>query len=413
MSTRFLPAALSTLLCLGSGLASGLLSVSAFGQDPEAGSLSEALTRGETHLQLRLRFEAVSDDAVSKDAHALTLRTALGYETRRYKGWNLFVEAENVTAVGNDLYDNAGAGSLDNGVRDRPVVADPALTEINQAGLRYTRGKTSLSLGRSELILGDHRWVGNVGWRQNHQSFDALVVRSSAVRRLTLTYAFLDSVHRIFGDRKPMDSHLLDARIDLAKVGTLTLYGYLLDFDRATDAAQSRDTWGAELEGEAPIGGIKLLYEAEYARQRDAGNNPRHIDAGYRHLQLGAGLGRVTVRAGFETLEGDARDGQLSTPLATLHKLNGWADKFLVTPPEGLEDLYLSVQGEPGPIGWTVVYHRFDAESADRRYGDELDLQLTYRTPWKQEIGFKGAFYDGETFAADTDKLILWTSYSF
>ena len=61
------------------------------------------------------------------------------------------------------------------------VVADPEGAEVNQYGLRYD-GVPGLAatLGRSKLILDNARWVGNVGWRQNEQTFDA--VRGQAVR---------------------------------------------------------------------------------------------------------------------------------------------------------------------------------------------------------------------------------------
>ena len=52
-------------------------------------------------------------------------------------------------------------------MRDRPVVADPADTEINQALIRYQGDKWRVAAGRQEILLGDVRFVGNVGWRQN------------------------------------------------------------------------------------------------------------------------------------------------------------------------------------------------------------------------------------------------------
>lgn len=399
---------------LVAGLAAWVWAGTVAGQTPDAATVVEALREGETRLQLRLRFENVGDDDVGpKEARALTLRTALAYETRRYRGWSFLVEAENVTAIGNDLYNNAGAGSLGNGVRDRPIVADPALTEINQALVSYRLEKTTLTLGRQEISLGDHRLVGNVGWRQNHQSFDAFLVKSEALKKTTFTYAFVDSVHRVFGDSKPMAGHLLRVDREVGSAGTLDLYGFRLDFDRAQDASQSRNTLGAEWKGELPARRAKVLYEVEAAWQSDTADNPRRIDIGYRHLALGVAWRGNTIQTGLEVLEGNSRDGQFSTPLATLHKFNGWADKFLATPVDGLEDLYLSVGGKAGALGWKAVYHRFEAESTASRYGDELDVELIYRTPWKQELGLKGAFYDADDLAADTNKWMLWTSYTF
>ncbi len=124
-------------------------------------------------------------------------------------------------------------------------------------------------------------------------------------------------------------------------------------------------------------------------------------------------MGAVTVKAGWEVLEGNARDGQFSTPLATLHKFNGWADKFLRTPTDGLEDLYLSLSGTAGKVAWTAVYHDFSADEGGAGYGEEIDLQVTCKAPWQQAFGLKTAFYDAGTFSADTDKIMFWTAYSF
>ena len=315
--------------------------------------------------------------------------------------------------IGNDLYNNVGAGDLRNGVTDRPVVADPALTEIHQAYLRFERGHTTFDLGRREINLGDHRFVGNVGWRQHHQSFDTLSIINTSFAKATLSYSYLDKVHRIFGDSQPMSSHLLTASFKAGRAGKLNLYGYLLDYDRPRDAGRSTDTWGAELAGQREAGSVKVLWELERAEQSDAGDNSRQIDAGYTFVMVGVAAPKVAVKLGWEILEGSERDGQFNTPLATLHKFNGWADKFLATPVAGLEDAYLSLSGKAGKVGWTAAYHDFSADSGGTGYGDEIDLQLTYKTSWKQLFGFKAALYDADTHAADTDKLMFWTAYTF
>jgi hypothetical protein len=390
------------------------LAAAAGGEEP-AETFVESLKGGTAAISFRYRFENVSDDAVAsdKEAQASTLRTALSYRTKPYKSWSFFIEAENVAAVGDDSYNNRGAGDLWNGVTDRPVVADPAHTELNQAYLRWGNGKTRLTAGRQEILLGDQRFVGAVGWRQNHQSFDALNLVNTAVENWTFNYSFIDSVNRIFGDSQSMASHLANAKYAWEGVGALTLYGYLLDYDVA--AVLSSSTFGAELAGKRALeSGWNLLYEIEAAQQSDAGDNPRQIDAGYLHASIGAARDRVRARVGIERLDGSASDGQFRTPLATLHKFNGWADKFLATPTNGLEDIYLEVGGKtPNNIAWVVVFHDFGATTGSASYGEELDIQLTYKTKWNQAFGLKGALYDADSHAADTDKWMLWTAYGF
>ena len=211
----------------------------------------------------------------------------------------------------------------------------------------------------------DERFVGDVGWRQNHQSFDALRVDNSSLGGLRFTYIFVDRVNRVFGDSLEFTGHLLNTSFDLQNFGKFTLYGYLLDYRDAATAEQSTSTWGLELAGRRRLTfRTEALYEIEHAEQSDYADNPRAVDAGYSSLMIGVGLRRANLRLAWEQLDGSPADGRFTTPLATLHEWNGWADRFLETPTDGLEDLYLQVDGEVGPLAWLVRYHDFGAQSA-------------------------------------------------
>ncbi len=371
---------------------------------------------GKVSLDLRYRVESVDDDRQAKDAFASTLRTALGLRSAEVNGFSVYLEAENVTALGNeDGYRNAGAGSLNNGVSGRPVVADPELTEVNQAYGRYQREGLQLTLGRQEILLGDQRYVGAVGWRQNHQSFDALRLEWKASDRFRLDYSFVDNTNRIFGDNKQMASHLLYLPVQLTADVQLTAYSFLLDYDRPADAHLSTATFGAELSGKLAAG--QLRFEAEYASQQDHADNPNRVRADYLKLSagtsLGSGTGGVNLDVAYEVLEGSFEDGRFLTPLATLHKFNGWADLFLVTPPQGLEDLSISLAGKQGQVAWRLTWHDFQAESTSIDYGQEIDVLLTYKAPWGQTFGVKGMFYDADDFAADIAKVAVWSGFRF
>ena len=53
--------------------------------EPEQASLFDVLRESTASVDLRYRYEWVSDDAVGLDGHASTLRTALSYETGAYE----------------------------------------------------------------------------------------------------------------------------------------------------------------------------------------------------------------------------------------------------------------------------------------------------------------------------------------
>ena len=385
-------------------------------EDAVETTLGEALTGGTFSLGLRYRYEQVDQDGFADPGRASTLRTTLGYRTGWWNRLAVFLQVEDVHDLGlSGEHNNLGAGSLSNGVTDRPVIADPELTEFNQAYLDWRPVETLvLRGGLHEITLGNHRFVGNVGWRQNHQSFEAARVDFTGLADTTLTYAYVSRVHRINGGSEPMGSHLAELEHAFARIGSLRAYGYLLDYDDQRQAGLSTVTWGASLAGAPKLTDrLSLPYRVELAHQSDAGDNPADVDADYWRLDVGLAVEAFTVAAGYEVLEGDPRDGAFSTPLATLHAFNGWADKFLATPAHGLEDLFLSAGAKLGPVAFEAVYHDFSASSGGASWGDELDLLAIYTAPWKQKFGLKAALYDADDWATDTDKVWVWTEWGF
>ncbi len=168
----------------------------------EASSLSDALSNGKVSLNMRYRYERVDQDGIGKNAHASTVRSRLGYQTGDFKGISGFLEFEDVSVVGNEQYNSTA-----NGLTQYPVVADPEDTEVNQAYLQFT-GLEGLTVrgGRQRIKVGNDRFIGNVGWRQNEQTFDAIALIFSPLEALTATYAYLDNVNRIFGEHHPTAS---------------------------------------------------------------------------------------------------------------------------------------------------------------------------------------------------------------
>ena len=151
------------------------------------------------------------------------------------------------------------------------------------------------------------------------------------------------------GDYKG-DSFLLNAAYQ-TKIGKFTAFGYLLDFEPITGIAaglnpvrDSTTTYGLRFAGEKPAGKIKLAYVASYATQTDYADNPLDFELDYLTGELTGTFRQFSLGIGTEILEGNGVVGVggkgFTTPLATLHKFQGWADKFLTTPANGIEDLY-------------------------------------------------------------------------
>ena len=409
--TRFLgPTRIALALLFATSLAGP---ASADDDAKSASNIGEALKKGTVSLDLRYRYEWVSEDAFDQDAGASTLRTALGYRTLPLHGVSAYLEFENVKVLGsNDSYNNKGEGHLWNGVGDRPVVADPQITEVNQAYLDVAFADTIVRVGRQVIALDDERFIGPVGWRQNFQTFDAATVTTKDISHLALTYGFIQNVNTIFGGDKKMASHILHGAIDVGKAGSLNAFAYLLDYDDEADWALSRSTYGLHFAGSPKLNDDwKLVYDAAYAVQNDYGDNPVDVSAHLLRVDLGAGFRMITFRVGDEILS--AGDDRFLTPLATLHKWDGWADKFLATPANGIDDLYASVAGKHGDFAWVVAYHDFSSDEGSDDYGTEFDAQATYKAKWGQVFGLKAASYSADSFSTDTDKVWLFTSYKF
>lgn len=101
------------------------------------------------------------------------------------------------------------------------------------------------------------------------------------------------------------------------------------------------------------------------------------------------------------------------TPLATLHKFQGFADLFLNTPATGIEDLYLTVTGMAAGFNLTATWHDFSADSGSADYGTELDLVAGYKFNDTVNAELKYGSFSSDGFAVDTDKLWLTLNVSF
>ena len=376
-----------------------------------AETIAEALSSGKAYADLRLRYESVDQENALKDADALTLRTRLGYTTGSIDGFSAVVEFEDSRVVAG-VEDYNAAGLNNNGAYS--VIADPETTELDQAFVQYKGDMFSAKLGRQVLTLDNHRFVGHVGWRQDRQTFDGVSVVVTPAEGLTLTYAYLDERNRIFADASDIDSkdHLLNLAYK-TPVGVLTAYSYLLEVDNGT--SNGLDTYGVRFAGAKQSDDMKFLYAVEFASQTSESGSTEY-DADYYLLEGGVEVSGVTAKIGYEVLGSDNGMYGFSTPLATLHKFNGWADMFLATPAEGIEDLYISVASKVGPGQLMATYHDFSADESSLTkddLGSEFDVSYGLKFGKNYNAGIKYAAYSADDHGVDTDKLWVWVGASF
>jgi len=386
--------------------------VAAPGYAVAAETLRDALAESKPLIDWRIRYEGVDQAGFAQNADAFTSRLRLGVETGSLAGTSLLAEGVWLADVLDD-YD-----STTNGATEYPVVADPDLAAINWfAIVNRSLENAVFTLGRQRIIHGNARFVGNVGWRQHEQTFDgARAEVGFGKSKLDVTYA--NQVNRVFGPDSPVgkwegDLVLLRASHGF-EWGDVAVFGYLLELDDAP--ALATDTFGFELVGSRPINDtLSARYAASFARQESRDPNPLDYDETFSLLEAGIGIGRATVDVGREVLGGDGQSA-FSTPLATLHVFQGWADKFLTTPAAGIEDTYVEVGYTTGAFGplerlsIVAAFHELESDAGSASYGDELDLSLVARVA-KMTFTLKYADYRADALFTDTRK--LWLSMDF
>lgn len=397
MKQNFLLSILSLILIASTGNSS-----------VNAKTLAEALVSGKPNINFRYRFEDVAQDSLNEDSQASTLRSRLGYRTDDYKGFKLYIEIDDVRRIGSADYSTPSAGPLATSVGPKnaghPIIADPLDTALNQLNIVYSNEKTKATLGRQRIIRGNARFVGNVGWRQHEQTFDALSIENKPTKDFSVFAAYITQRNTITFTDISQDTLLIDAKYTGLPNGVFSTYYYDIKVD---DSPAKWQNIGLRYAGEFE----KFSYALEFAQQENSsGEQPSYslLEGGYKFSGLSLGVG-------IETL-GNDKNTSFATPLATLHKFNGFADQFLATPAQGLEDKFLKIGGKLTSVKLAAVYHEFDSDKGSIDFGSELDLSATTKFDKKYTLGAKYANYsagDAQSNKADATKFWLWAEAKF
>jgi len=432
-----------------------LMTVQAASAD-ELESLGAALGGGKTNFATQYRYESVETPTnQAGQAKAQTLGTRLGYETGAYHDLAVNVQVQGVWS-NKQFHDGQKDG---NSRTDLNSVNDPGGVGVNSAHLIY-RGiaDTTIRQGRQIIRYDDDRWVGNVDWRQNWQSFDATSVTNNSLADTTVKAAYVTNVNRPSGDgatvnasgisngNTHMKSTLLNINNKSVSFADIVAYSYRLDYTNQSNANASTgapntfgstDTTGLKLAKEGiDVAGYKFGWVAEMANQKNFRLNTASYNARYTNINanLGGSLGNIKI--GQEVLGSD-NSRSVQTPLSTLFAFNGWADKFLVTPTTGLKDSYIKARSNAMGIVYGADFHQFKSDVGSVGLGRELDLIAEKQLDKNFAVGARAARYKADTgttgtgsgngvaansvananaggvYLVDTNKMWLYGSYKF
>ena len=364
-------------------------------------------------LDVRLRYEFADVDGLDP-SHALTIRERVGLKTKAWNGFSALVEGEFTQAIIDDYY--GGAPGVDpNDVRNS-FINDPENAELNQAYLQYTGFDTTVKVGRQRIIYDNAAFIGNVGWRQNEQTYDAISIQNTSVPGLTLNLAYIDQVNRIFGEdatgvfeNAPGEVYLFNASYTGIKGVTLGGYAYLMEFDDAGTTGWDNNTFGVS--GKGALAGVTLYGELAYQEEAGPLNDQEGL---YAHVMATKAIGTHSLTLGIEHL-----DAGVQTPLATVHAFNGFADatdaRRIAGTHGGLTDTYASYTlpifcG----IKWMNAVHCFGDNSISGDLGFGVDSVLTKKfDDHFTAIAKLGYFDTSDKLFLSTTRVSVEMNYSF
>jgi len=445
-------------------------------------TLLDSIKQGKPMTSFRLRYEEVSQDGLQpptsstptknlEDAEGLTLRSLIGWQSAPFHNFSFAGQIINVSKFKDDFNDSTN-GTLVNAVSNQPnkigyaKIVDPDDTDINQVFVDWTGIKnTRVRLGRQQINLDNVRFVGDIGFRQVMQVFDGLTVLNKSIPDTEIYAGHIERVKQITTELRGDGAlEIVNAKYRISPTESLVGYGYFSGFSdlglgrawfgNAAGAGgvaagkngninqnvdQGNKVLGARLDGVHKIDdNWKALYTAEYAKQTDYNGGDSRIDAHYYKVGGGAAYGNFTLRADQELLSSNNSTYAFQTPFGTNHLFQGWADKFLATPLEGIQDTFVTATYKYEDFLFYADYHLIKSDDnfnkvgggTGDKFGKEWNAAVTYNVNKNIMAKIEYAnFTEDDHYALlpatgntvtgnrgrirDTDKLWLTAMYTF
>ena len=388
------------------------------------------LQQGAIAFSARWRFEGFERDGApfTGTAYAPTLRLALGYETPVFYGFSAFAQGEAVIVTGPADYSDPTLPSQNR--PNLPAILDPKSLEPNQFYINWARGPehkhVSVRVGRQELALNEGRFLASSNWRQVHGSFDAAKINFDLPRDFSFSYTFINHFYREVG-YDAIDGHprmhtdvvnLVWTKQDRVRA---SLYALLLDYQSPAQFSLSTQTYGLRFNGPYLLSpDWRINYTAEFAKQKNYGTNPYHVNENYFLGELGPGWRWLNVKAGYAFLGGRSATDLLTTPLSP--PFNGWTDLFFNDPSEpagnGLRAAYINASAPIPHLDGTVVtfiYYDYNSDFPATHYGSEFDSSLAYRIKKfdnRWEVGWRFGRYWADHLYTNAVRTSVYTSFT-
>ncbi len=373
---------------------------------------------GAVKIDLNYRYENVDQDrGATRTANANTARLRAGLLSPVFHGLQGYAEYEGNLAMQDDY------NSTRNGNTGYSTVADPEKSELNQLWISYAGiPDTVIKGGRQRIKFDDDRFIGNVGWRQMETTFDSVLVthNNQQLFGLTVNAGYIGNVQTFTATNEHVEAPILNVNYKVGDYGNLVGYGYWLDYTEGNEAVtreKSSQTYGLRMSNfQKPGDTLKLsdnyglVYTAEWGHQEDYGHGRIKYEADRINLMGGFTAYNFTFQGAMEQLDGKGANKTFDTPLGTNHAFQGWADLFLVTPNDGIRDVFGTVIStmDRGSVVLTGVYHDFTDDTGRLHYGKEYDFSALKKFGKHYSVLAKYAYYDADSFGGTTDTQKIW-----
>jgi hypothetical protein len=340
-------------------------------------------------LDARLRTELVRQGGL--EANSVTLRLRPGVQVAAPGGFTFLAEAEGTVALDKGYNAFPFASTSSEARPQYAVVADPQTAELNRLQVQYKAPDLTITLGRQRIVLDDARLVGNAGWRDNEQTFDAARIEAKT-GPINLDAAMAISQRTIFGSaagtRTAYDGKLVFLGAS-APVGPVRLKGfaYLLDYaareQAGFQAVPLADAATLGLRAAAtfkPAPAARIDLAATWARQSAFADNPASYSVDYLFAEGCVNVGPITLTIGDERLGSDGLHA-FQRPAANQPRF----DQYVVTPAQGLNDAYAGIAWRIGGlpvvknVTASITAHDFAATAVGQDYGTGLEAALIFK----------------------------------
>ena len=327
--------------------------------------------------QVRTRFEGIDTDFVSGAADLQhLLRSRVAVVATPHADTEVQIQFQDARQWGEEL-NTLTDGSADN------FDVHQAFVQIDKI---YSR-PVSLKIGRQELIYGNERLIGAVGWHNTGRSFDAIRVRYGGESRVDIfnaklrekglrdrnffgIYGHLKSAEQILWEPYVLFEHDKSGGAERTKRATAGLHA------NGSFASATGHRFGYRLEGAYQAGDLGTQTVAAWMATGALNYQSPHV------LEHKLVIGLDVLSGDEDPASGDYK--AFDTLFATNHKFYGHMDYFLNIPTDtrqaGLVDAVLKGEMKIAESTSLAVHvHNLTLlKGSEKALGQEVDAILSY-----------------------------------